>query len=70
MTTKEPSRKQVIVLISIDNTRKYIKDSSTHIININRALKDIKSNIIANFIQIDNKGIVISTNNIASPLDL
>ena len=70
MTTKEHSQKQVIVSISINNTRKYIKDSSTYIININKALKGIKSNIIADFIQIDDKGIIISTNNIVSSLDL
>jgi len=50
MTTKGPSYKQVIVLMNIDNTRKFIKDSSTHIININRALKSIKSNVMADFI--------------------
>jgi len=62
--------KQVIVPINIDNARKFIKDSSTYIIKINRALKSIKSNVMADFIQINNKGIVISTNNVASPLDL
>ena len=56
--------------MNIDNTRKFIKDSSTYIININRALKSIKSNVMTNFIWINNKGIVISTNNVASFLDL
>ena len=56
--------------MNIDNARKYIKDSSTHIININRALKSIKSNIMADFIRINDKGIIISTNNVASSLDL
>ena len=40
-----------------------------HIININRALKNIKLNIIADFTYVDNKGIVITTNNIVSLLD-
>ena len=70
MTTKRPFHKQVIVPISIKNAKKLIKNSSTYIININRSLKSIKSNIMANFICIDNKGIVIFTNNIASPSDL
>ena len=70
MTMKEPSCKQVIVLMNINNVRKFIKNTSTHVININRAFKSIKSNVIANFIQIDNKSIVISTNNVASPSDL
>jgi len=56
--------------MNTDNARKYIKDASTHIININRALKSIKSNIIANFIKLDDKGIVISTNNVTNPSDL
>jgi len=70
MTMKESLRKQVIVPINIDNIRKFIKDSSTHVININRVLKNIKSNVMVNFICIKDKGIVISTNNVASPLDL
>ena len=41
-----------------------------HIININYALKNIKSNIIADFICSNDKGIVIMTNNVASSSDL
>jgi len=70
MTMKESLRKQVIVPINIDNIRKFIKDSSTHVININRVLKNIKSNVMVNFICIKDKGIVISTNNVTSLLDL
>ena len=50
MTIKGLSHKQVIVPMNIDNTRKFIKNSSTYIININRALKSIKSNVMTNFI--------------------
>ena len=70
MTMKGSLHKQVIVPININNIRKFLKNSSTHVININRALKNIKSNIMADFIWIDNKDIVISTNNIASLSDL
>ena len=70
MTTKRLSCKQVIVPMSIDNIKNFVKDTSIHIININRSLKNIKSDIIADFIHIDNKDIVISTNKVASPLDL
>ena len=56
--------------MSLNNIRKFIKDSSTHIININRVLKNIKSNVIVDFICIEDKGIVISTNNVVSLLDL
>jgi len=53
-----------------DNARNYIKNVSTYIININRALKSIKSNIIADFIRLDEKDIIISTNNVANPSNL
>ena len=56
--------------MSVVSTKKFIKDSSTHVININRSLRSIKLNIMADFICIDDKDIVISTNNIASPSDL
>jgi len=69
MTTKGPSHKQVIVPMNTDNTRKYMKDTSTHVININKALKSIKSNIITNFIRLDDKCIIIFTNNVTNPSD-
>ena len=70
MTTKGPSYKQIIVLMSNEMTRKYAKDVSMHIISINHVLKTIKLNIMADFIYIKDKGIVISTNNVALPSDL
>ena len=70
MTTKGPSHKQVIVLISNKLGKKFTKDSASHIININHVLKNIKSNICADFIISDSKGIIITTNNIASNSDL
>jgi len=50
--------------------KEFIKDSSSHIVNINHALKAIKSSMIADFICIENKGIVITTNNVSSGSDL
>jgi len=41
-----------------------------HITNINRALKDIKSDIVADFICADNRNIAITTNKVATNLDL
>ena len=61
MTTKGSLWKQVIVPINNNLTRKFIKDSSMHITNINHALKTIKSNMIANFICTEDKGIIITT---------
>ena len=66
ITTKSPSCKQIIVSINKEVASRYIKNASTHICIINHALKSIKSNIIANFISIDDKGIIIFTSNIAS----
>ena len=70
MTTKGPSRKQVIVPMNLDNANKFMKDLSTHITNINRALKNIKSDVMADFICIENRGVVIITYKITGALDL
>ena len=64
MTTKGLSCKQIIVPMNKKVANKYIKDASNHISSINWALKVIKSRIVADFIHIDNRGIIISTNNI------
>ena len=50
MMIKGLLRKQVIVPISNDNRTKFIKNLSTYIVNINRALKYIKLEIKTNFI--------------------
>ena len=70
MITKGPSCKQIIIPMNKEAANKYIKDASNYISNINQALKVIKSSIIADFIHVDNKGIIISTNNVTSPSDL
>jgi len=49
ITTKGPSRKQVIIPISNDNKSKFMASSSMHIANLNSILKNIKSEIMANF---------------------
>jgi len=45
-------------------------NSSFHITNINRALKNIKSDIKADFVQSEQTDIIITTNKIAAQLDL
>jgi len=70
MTTKGSSRKQVIIPIGNDIAKKFIKELNSHITNINRALKVIKSSTITDFIRVDDKGIVVTTNNVASSSDL
>jgi len=70
MTTRGLLQKQVIIPITKDMANQFIKNSSIHVININHALKGLKSSIITDFICVEDKGIVITTNNIASPSDL
>ena len=65
MTTKNPSHRQIIVPISLDNSSKIMSVSSEHIANINQTLKNIKSSIIADFIY-DNQRSLITINNVAS----
>jgi len=70
MTMKGPSHKQVIVLMNNKLAKRFLKDLSMHIININHALKNILSNMIADFICTEDKGIIITTNNVSLPSDL
>ena len=51
MTTKGFLYKQIIVPIGKDNANKFIASASNHITNINRALKNIKSDIFVNYVQ-------------------
>ena len=69
MTIKGLSRKHVIVPISNNNKTKFIEESSAYITNINRALKNIKSEVIADFAYSDQPDITIVTNKITSSLD-
>ena len=44
--------------------------SNKHISNINRTLKEIKSDIMADFIWADNRGLIITTNKVTATSDL
>jgi len=61
ITTKESSCKQVIVPMNSDNIIKFMLNSSDHITNINRLLKNIKSDCKVNYIQSEKSGIIIVT---------
>jgi len=50
MTIKEPSRKQIIIPISKENVDSFIKNSLPHVTNINRQLRNAKSEILINYI--------------------
>ena len=70
MTMKNLLRRQVLVLISSANSEKFMILSSKHMANINKAFKNIKSDIMADFIWADSRGFTIITNKITSTLDL
>ena len=70
MTTRGPLRKEVIIFIAKSNTELIINLTHTHISNVNKCLKNSKSDIIVDFIQITNNGIIIITNKLANVLDL
>jgi len=68
--TKDLLHKQVIVLMDSKNSTKILAKSLDYIANINWILKNIKSNTITNLIHNDYRELIITTNSIASPLDL
>jgi len=70
MTTKGLSRKQVIVHGNNDNKKNFMKESSVHISNMNRALENIKTDIMVNFVWSNLRDIIIMTNKVTSSLDL
>lgn len=70
MTTQRSSRKQVIIPINDDNMAKFIKKSLLHVSNINRALKNAKSEVLVNFIRSEQSGITVVTNKVMFSSDL
>jgi len=56
--------------MSNDNKAKFIKSFSFYITNLNKALKNIKSEVMADFVCIDQAGITIVTNKVILSLDL
>ena len=70
MTIEGLSRKQVIVLMSKVNIDNILTSANEYITNINRALKNVKSNILVDFIYPDKLEITIVSNLVASQLNL
>ena len=61
MTTKGPSRKQIIIPMSSDNIAKFMKSSSLHVANINWSLRNLKSEIFVDFICSDSTSVTVVT---------
>ena len=70
MTTKGPSRKQVIIPMSRENISSFMKSSSLYVANLNRLLHNAKSEVLTDYIQADNVGITIVTNKVSQQSDM
>jgi len=65
ITTKDPSRKQVIIPMAKNNIDKFMKNSSIHVANLNRNLKNTKSEVLVDYIRSDPLGITVVTNSVS-----
>ena len=65
MTTKDSLRKHVIISMSNNNNAKFMRNLSTHITNINRALRNTKLEVLVDFICSDPLGITVVTNKVS-----
>ena len=70
MISKELFRKQIIIPIRNDNKLKFMTLSNSHITNLNKVLKNTKSDIIADFVQSDQYSLIITINKVTLLLDL
>ena len=70
MTTKGPSRKNIIIPMSSENTITFMRNSLLNVANINRELRNAKTDILVDYIRSDNTGIVVVTNKVAQQSDL
>ena len=69
-TTKGPSRKHIIIPMSSDNMMSFMKNSSLHVANINRELRNAKTEVFVNYIRSDSTGIIIITNTVGQQSNL
>ena len=70
MTTKGPSRKNIIIPMSSDNASSFMRNSSLNVANINRELQNARTDILVDYIKSDNTGIIVTTNKVAQQSDL
>ena len=70
MTTKILSRKQIIISIGSNNVERAMVKTNANVVNINRLLKGVKSEVSVNFIHLDNKGLLLTTNKVAASSNL
>jgi len=70
MITKGPSRKQIIIPMSGENISSFMKNSSLHVVNINRNLRNAKSDVLVDYLCSENSGITVITNKVAQQSDM
>jgi len=70
MTTKGLFRKQVIIPMSRENVKSFMKNSSLHVANINRLLCNAKSDVLVDYICSNPTGITIITSKVSQQSDL
>ena len=70
ITTRRPLRKQVIVPIVKSNAELIVQSAHQYIANINNCLRNIKSDVIVDFLQVLNNGVNITMSKPASSSDL
>jgi len=68
--TREPSKKEVIILMAKTNAELIINLAYIHISNVNKCLKNSKLDIVADFICVTNNRIIITMNKPANMLNL
>ena len=70
MTTKSLSRKQIIIPMSGENISSFMKDSLLHVANINRNMRNAKSDILVDYLCSENPGIMVITNKVVQQSDM
>jgi len=70
ITIKDPLKKQVIISMKAKNSDRVMAKANTYISSIYRLLKEVKSEISIDFIQSDNKGLLITTNKVTTVSNL
>ena len=65
MTMKGPSRKQIIVPMNIENNNTFMRNLATHVVNINRLLRNAKSEVLVDYIHSDPLEISVITNKVS-----
>jgi len=56
--------------MSSDNVSSFMKNSSLNVANINRQLHNAKSDVLVDYVQSDNMGIIVITNKVVQQSDL